>query len=142
MPIVNYGSYRVGDQRLRDVLERIADETSRVVRITSGDRGFVPKGGAGNSLHLINEAVDFHIDGLTDEQAFTLIRMKRREIFGDAEGEAFRFQIIRHGPHTETQAGHIHLGYVPEGRGDNTTGFLAEGLGPSGRGRYTIVELP
>lgn len=142
MPIVNYGSYRVGDQRLRDVLERIADETSRVVRVTSGDRDFVPRGGSQRSLHLINEAVDFHIEGLTDEQAFTLLRMKRSKIFGDAKGDAFRFQIIRHGPNTETQAGHLHLGYVPEGRGDNTTGFLAEGLVSSGKGRYVIVELP
>lgn len=142
MPIVNYGKYRVGDQRLRDVLERIADETSRVVRVTSGDRDFVPSGGSTSSLHLINEAVDFHIEGLSDEQAFTLLRAKRNQIFGDAKGDAFRFQIIRHGPHTVTQAGHLHLGYAPEGRGDNSTGFLVEGLSPSGRGRYITVELP
>jgi hypothetical protein len=142
MPIVNYGKYRVSDERLRDVLEKIADETSRVVRLTSGDRNFVPKGGSPRSLHLINEAVDFHIEGLSDEQAFTLIRMKRREIFGDMRGKAFRFQIIRHGVNTETQGTHIHLGYVPEGVKGNSVVFLVEGLTPSGKGRYTMVEGP
>jgi hypothetical protein len=142
MPIVNYGKYRVGDQRLRDVLERIADETSRVVRVTSGDRDFVPSGGSRKSLHLINEAVDFHVEGLSDEQAFMLIRMKRRDIFGNIERDAFRFQIIRHGPNTETQGAHIHLGYVPEGVKGISKGFLVEGLTPSGKGRYTTVEGP
>lgn len=126
MPIVNYGSYRVGDQRLRDVLERIADETSRVVRVTSGDRDFVPKGGSPRSLHLINEAVDFHIEGLADDQAFTLIRLKRQKIFGDAKEDDFRFQIVHHGPYTETQGGHLHLGYVPYGKEGNIRGFMVE----------------
>lgn len=142
MPIVSYGSYRVGDQRLRDVLERIADETSRVVRVTSGDRNFVPDGGAPDSLHLINQAVDFHIDGLSDEQAFNLLRLKRSEIFGDATGNAFRFQIIRHGPNTETQGPHIHLGIVPDGDQGKRRGFVVEGVNGSTRRRYITVDLP
>lgn len=142
MPIVNYGKYRVGDQRLRDVLERIADETSRVVRLTSGDRDFVPVGGSDRSLHLLNEAVDFHIEGLSDEQAFTQLRLKRKKIFGEVEGNDFRFQIIRHGPNTETEGPHLHFGYVPEGHKTSARGFLEEGATPSTKGRYVLVERP
>lgn len=142
MPIVNYGSYRVGDQRLRDVLERIADETSRVVRVTSGDRDFVPRGGAPDSLHLVNQAVDFHIDGLTDEQAFNLLRLKRSEIFGDGTGDSFRFQVIQHGSNTETQGPHIHLGIVPDGDRGKKRGFIVEGVTGSTRHRYITVDLP
>lgn len=142
MPIVNYGQYRVSDERLREVLELIADETGHVVRLTSGDRDFVPKGGSPKSLHLINSAVDFHVDGLSDEQAFTLIRMKRRKIFGDAEDDAFRFQILWHGANTETQGAHLHLGYVPEGFRFSSRGFLVEGLTPLTKGQYTRVEEP
>jgi hypothetical protein len=142
MPIVNYGQYRVGDKRLRDVLERIADETGHVVRVTSGDRDFVPKGGSPKSLHLINEAVDFHVEGLSDELAFTLIRMKRQRIFGDATDDAFRFQLLQHGANTETQAAHLHLGFVPEGFRSSSRGFLVEGLTPGTKGQYTRVEDP
>lgn len=46
MPIVNYGTYQLSDEHLRDALERMADELGHVIRVTSGDRDFVPKGGA------------------------------------------------------------------------------------------------
>ncbi|MBE1162074.1 D-Ala-D-Ala carboxypeptidase family metallohydrolase [Dyella acidiphila] len=140
MSIVLYGRFRVSDPRLRDVLECMADALSRTVRITSGDRDFVPRGGALNSLHRSNEAIDFHVDGLADEQAFQLLRSKRREVFGSDTGNAFRYQIIRHGPYTETQGPHLHLGYAPPGIQNIRRGFMVEGLV---RGqRYTVVENP
>ena len=142
MPIVNYGRYIVSDQRLREALENIAMETGHVVRVTSGDRNFVPKGSSSKSLHNIKEAVDFHLDGLTDEEAFNQLRLKRTEIFGGTTGPAFRFQIIRHGPYTETQGAHLHLGYVPVDRVGNATGYLVEGLTSSGKGKYERVEKP
>jgi hypothetical protein len=142
VPIVDYGKYRVSDQRLRDTLEKIATETGQVLRVTSGDRDFVPKGGAKKSLHLINEAVDFHGAALTDEMLFTVIRLKRRQIFGDAVGNSFRFQIIRHGAYTETQGAHIHLGYVPENFGSSRRGFMVEGITPATKGHYSILENP
>lgn len=147
MFVVNYGSYRVSDDHVQKALECIADELGCVVRVTSGDRGFVPAGGATNSLHLGHHAADFHCSGFTDTQAFDLIRAKRREIFGDAVGLAFRFQIIHHGHFTITQGEHIHLGYVPEDRGYKGIfrGFLVEGLtssGPTGKNQYHTVEQP
>lgn len=140
MPIVDYGTYQVSNEHLREALERMADELGHVVRVTSGDRNFVPKGGAANSLHLINMAVDFHVDVLTDDMAFKLIRMKRARIFGDAKGSSFRYQIIYHGPYTETGGEHLHLGYVPEAQEKRSMGFLVEGLTPSTRGYYQYVE--
>ncbi|QAU24964.1 hypothetical protein EO087_13975 [Dyella sp. M7H15-1] len=147
MFVVNYQSYRVSDERVQQALERIADELGCVVRVTSGDRGHVPAGGATNSLHLIHHAADFHCEGVTDATAFDLIRSRRREIFGDATGLAFRFQVIHHGSYTATQGEHLHLGYVPdEPRYEgNYRGFLVEGLtptGPTGKGRYHRVEGP
>lgn len=140
MPIVNYGTYQVSDEHLRDALERMADELGHVIRVTSGDRDFVPKGGAKNSLHLLNMAVDFHVDVLTDAMAFKLMRMKREKIFGDTKGKSFRYQIIYHGPFTETGGEHLHLGYVPEAQEKRSMGFLIEGLTPSTKGYYQYVE--
>lgn len=142
MPTVNYGHFDVSDQRLRDTLENIAREIGQSVRVTSGDRVGVPKGGSKRSLHLTNQAVDFHIEGISDETAFTLIRSRRKAIFGDAKGNGFRYQIIRHGPHTETQGAHLHLGYVPDGRAGYLRGFVAEGVTQAGKGHYSHVELP
>jgi hypothetical protein len=140
MPIVNYGRYLVSDERLRDALERIADELGHVVRVTSGDRDSVPKGGAQNSLHLVNMAVDFHVEVLTDDMAFNLMRLKRQRIFGNAKGKSFRYQIIYHGPFTETGGEHLHLGYVPETQEKRSMGFLVEGLTSSTKGYYQYVE--
>lgn len=105
MTNVNYGHYTVSDQRLRDVLENIAREIGQGVNVTSGDRNNIPRGSSKGSLHLLNEAVDFHIQGISDETAFRMMRMKRKAIFGDAKDVEFRFQIIRHGSHTATQGG-------------------------------------
>lgn len=140
MPIVYYGPYRVSDEHLRNTLERIADELGHVVHLTSGDRDFVPKGGAKNSLHLINMAVDFHVDVLADSLAFQHLCLKRQQIFGEAKGDAFRYQVIYHGPYTETQAEHLHLGYMPYAQKRGSRGFMVEGLTASTKGQYSLVE--
>jgi hypothetical protein len=141
-PVVKYGDYKVSDEDIRLTLQRIAAEAGRPVRVTSGDRDFVPKGGARNSLHLDKHAVDFHVEGLPDGQVFDLLRAKRSAIFGDARGKAFRYQIIHHGPDTITGGAHIHLGNVPEPSEAYGRGFLMEGMSASTRGRYTVVEPP
>ncbi|RDS78732.1 hypothetical protein DWU98_21385 [Dyella monticola] len=140
MFVVNYGSYRVSDDRVQKVLERIADELGCVVRVTSGDRGHIPPGGATDSLHLLHLAADFHCNGFTDTQAFDLIRARRREIFGDTMKSAFRYQIIHHGRYTVTQGEHVHLGWTPEDRPKQLRGFVVEGLTPSTKGKYTQIE--
>ena len=128
--IVRYNGYRVSDPDVRAMLEKIADLTGRVVNVTSGDRDFVPAGGARNSDHLKKRAADFHLEGLTDEAAFAEIRTKRAAIFG----AVMTFQIIRHGAYTQTQGAHIHLGQPEEG--SPRCGFWTEGLMPADKGHY------
>jgi len=141
-PIVDYGNHKVSDAAVRLALERIAAETERPVLVTSGDRDWVPKGGASNSLHLYKSAVDFHVKGLPDGQVFDLLRTRRSTIFGDAKGKAFRYQVIQHGPNTITGGAHIHLGIVPEPGEKYGRGFLVEGMTSLTRGQYKVVEPP
>ncbi|QRN55457.1 D-Ala-D-Ala carboxypeptidase family metallohydrolase [Dyella caseinilytica] len=141
-PIINYGSYKVSDAGVRLVLERIAVETGRAVKVTSGDRDWVPSGGARNSLHLNKRAVDFHVEGWPDAQVFDLLLAKRATIFGESKGKAFRYQIIQHGPDTITGGAHIHMGIVPEPGEAYGRGFLVEGMTAATRGRYKVVDPP
>jgi hypothetical protein len=131
--IVKYNGYQVSDAAIRACLERIADATGRVITVTSGDKDFVPSGGAKNSDHLHKRAADFHLEGLTDEVAFDEVRSKRSAIFS----EPMIFQVIRHGPHTQTQGPHIHLG--EPAAGSPRCGFWTEGLTPSTKGHYRKI---
>ena len=131
--IVRYNGYPVSDLDIRAKLETISEVTGRTVNVTSGDRNFVPAGGARNSDHLKKRAADFHLEGLPDEAAFDEIRIKHVTIFGVAMG----FQLIRHGAHTQTQGAHIHLGQPEEG--SPRCGFWTEGLTLSDRGHYRKV---
>ena len=131
--IVRYNSYQVSDPDIQAMLEKIADLTGRVVNVTSGDRDFVPAGGARNSDHLKKRAADFHLEGLTDEAAYAEIKTKRSAIFG----ASMAFQLIRHGPHTQTQGAHIHLGQPQAG--SPRCGFWTEGLTPADKGHYHKV---
>jgi hypothetical protein len=51
--------------------------------------------------------------------------------------------VIYHGPHTETEAEHIHVGDYPLIKG-LTLGagvtFLTEGVTPASKGKYTIAQ--
>lgn len=127
MPHVIYGTHQVANQQLRETLEAIATALARSIRVTSGDRTTVPHGGALHSLHLMNDAVDFHVVGLSDAQAFELLRHDRRQIFGNATGNDFRYQIIRHGPHTHTQGPHIHLGTLRRVTSGTAVGIWSKG---------------
>jgi hypothetical protein len=140
MPTVIYGKRRVSDIRLQDMLQHIAQTLGRDIRVTSGDRSSIVQGSSSKSLHLINEAVDFHVIGLSDAEAFQIIREDRTIIFGQETGAAYRWQLIRHGPHTKTNAPHLHLGFSPLDGPIVNRGFLVEGLVPNQP--YTVVEGP
>jgi len=141
MPTVIYGKNRISDPRLQNMLQHIAEILGRDILVTSGDRTTIVKGSSSKSLHLINEAVDFHVVGLSDAEAFQVIKEDRNAIFGLERNENFRWQLIRHGPFTETKGAHLHLGYSPTGHLPVVTrGFLVEGLSPGQT--YTQVEKP
>ncbi|RDS84470.1 hypothetical protein DWU98_00370 [Dyella monticola] len=116
MPTVIYGRYHASDQRLQNMLQHIAETIGRDVRVTSADRINIVKGSSVNSLHLINEAVDFHVIGLSDAEAFRALRENRVAIFGPEVGDDYRWQLIQHGPYTSTGGPHLHLGYSPKGK--------------------------
>ena len=119
---VLYNSYHVSDEGVRQMLENISPVTGLTVYVVSGDRNFVPKGGAKKSDHLTGRAADFHLNGLSDEHAFALIRSKWIEIFGDH----MEYQVIFHGSNTKTEGEHIHLGH-PTDKG--RFGFWKENSG-------------
>ncbi|GBQ96491.1 hypothetical protein AA23498_2650 [Acetobacter nitrogenifigens DSM 23921 = NBRC 105050] len=122
---------RISDPRLLKVVQAIADRFGDVT-VISGDRDFVPNGGAKESLHLLNEAADVSVAGKTPEQLFELLIAARQEIFGQETGAAFRWQIILHGPGTKTEGHHVHIGYVPPDhvfrRSRPFMGYVVEGL--------------
>ena len=125
---VRYNGHVVSDSNVRAALEKISGATGRSVNVTSGDRNFVPAGGARNSDHLKKRVADFHLEGIADEGGFAEIRNKGAAIFGSP----MTFQLIRHGPHTQTEGAHIHLGDPEEG--SPRCGFWTEGLTPGDNG--------
>jgi hypothetical protein len=107
---VNYNGHRVSDATLRRTLQQIADRFGWTINITSGDRDYVPPGGSTTSLHLKHRAADFHVAGVTDGHVFASLRGLR--------GGLLRrdYEVIWHGPHTQTTGPHVHLGRYGDGR--------------------------
>jgi hypothetical protein len=131
VPKVTY-TRNVSDEHLKAVLQRIADFLKKDVTVHSGDRGHVPQGGSRTSLHLQHRAADFHISGLSDEQAFKALKSGVAQIFDATHG----YEFIYHGPHTETEAHHLHLGHYA-GKYTGLVVFKTEGLTKATRGEYT-----
>ncbi len=126
----------VSDKDLLALLDKISDSLGVTVEITSGDRNSVPGGGSRTSDHLAGRAVDIHFVGMPDARAFGMLRQNRKAIFGEG---TMGFQVIHHGPHTQTQGEHIHIG---DNADRNKAGFWTEGLGAASRGHYLRVEMP
>jgi len=127
---VNYHGHTVSDPAVRQELTEITFATRHTVDVTSGDRNFVPKGGAKNSEHLKGDAADFHIHGLKDSTAFGSI-MKNNVIAGG-------FKLLQHGPFTATEGPHLHLDRSPGSGGSPI--FVVEGLTRQTKGMYSVVQ--
>jgi uncharacterized protein YcbK (DUF882 family) len=100
------------------------------VIVTSGDRSFVPKGGAKNSEHLKGHAADFHVRGMSDSKVFNDLKGGRALPNG--------LKLIEHGLFTTTEGPHLHLDTSP-GLGA-TPRFVVEGLSRQTAGVYTVVQ--
>jgi RHS repeat-associated protein len=127
---VDYHGHQVSDPAIRAELMEISFATGQAVNVTSGDRNFVPRGGAKNSEHLKGHAADFHIGGTKDSAAFAKIGGNHLLPNG--------FKLIQHGQHTITEGPHLHLDTSP-GRGAPSR-YVTEGLTPQTRGIYTVVQ--
>lgn len=131
----------VSDDHLKTVLQRISEFLKRDISVHSGDRGHVPQGGSRTSLHLKHRAADFHITGLSDAQAFKELKKAVKDglaqLFDGKEG----YEFIHHGPHTETEAEHLHLGHY-DGKFQGFVVFKTEGLTKATAGEYTPDPVP
>jgi len=93
-------------------------------------------GGKNRSLHLQHRAADFHMTSLTDAMVFRNLQTHGQDIFFPG----IAYELIHHGPYTETMGEHVHLGHYPVGR---LTGVHCkeEGLTEAGKGHYPTVRV-
>src|SRR5262249_9990349 len=77
---VNYGWSVVSDQNLKSVLQNLARSANTRVKVVSGNRSSVPRGGSRTSHHLQNRSADIHADEMTDKQLFEHLKQHRSSI--------------------------------------------------------------
>lgn len=130
MAIINYNGKTISDDDIQDVLVKIATHLGPV-NVTSGDRNAVPKGGSKTSLHLVHQAVDFWITGMSLEDTFKKLVEKRYLLFNSSH----KYEVIWHGPYTITGGAHIHIGRHVIGAG---VSFKKEGTTADTKGKYIV----
>ena len=130
---VKYNKHTVSDARVRQALDSVMMSYGRTVNVVSGDRDFVPKGGALKSPHLKGQAADFHVMGVADDTAF-----QKLQEAGSPVSDGLR--LIKHGPFTQTEAAHLHVDSRNEA--DASTIFMTEGTAKTNTGVYTPVVKP
>ena len=131
----------VSDVSLKLLLVRVAEILGSDITVHSGDRDHIPKGGAKKSLHLPGRAADFHAVGITDAVAFERLKDHKDRLADKAPIN--RFQVLRHGPYTKTEAPHLHIGDYHLIRAEvKGTGveFWTEGLTAATKGKYSRVQ--
>jgi hypothetical protein len=130
----------VSDTWLKRFLSAVAAVVGGDVTVHSGDRNFVPQGGARKSQHLVGRAADLKVSGFTPKQVFDRLL---------AAGEALpapmmcRYQILHHGKHTATEAEHVHIGrYAFLDKRSERAGFdfWVEGETSAETGKYKLVK--
>jgi RHS repeat-associated protein len=132
--MVDMNGHKVSDPKVTKALAAISIYMgSATVNVTSGDRDFVPAGGAKNSEHLQGKAADFHVVGMTDSKADT-------ELKDGASPIADGYRLIQHGPDTQTQGAHLHLD--SKNADGNPTVFMHEGMTPAQKGTYSNDNPP
>jgi len=128
--LVHYNPPSVGSSRIDDALGAVSQfMASNIVRVTSGDRNFVPKGGARDSAHLTREAADFHVVSISDSRAYRILK-------GSISPVATGFRLIEHGPNTVTQGAHLHLD--ARNKVGQATVYMHEGRTPGTRSVYAV----
>lgn len=134
MAEVNYNGKTVSDENVKTILSRVAEKLEANVNVSSGDRTAALSVGAGSkSHHLSGRAADFHVTGLSDEEAFKKIQEKKSDIFDSDK----KYQVIWHGPYTETHGQHVHIGRYEK---DTGVEFFKEGTTEDTKGTYTVAS--
>jgi hypothetical protein len=133
MATVNFSNKTVSDADLKEVLQKIADAFGKDVKVSSGDRATALTVGAGTgSLHLQNRAADFHVDGEIDDNVYKKLKDSYTTIFNATN----RYEVIQHGPQTETMGAHIHVGRY--GSGTPAVLFIKEGMSAETKAQYKV----
>jgi len=114
---VDYRSFTVSDQKVKDKLEKIADYFCTRLYLTSGDRS-----GTERSLHNVKRAADFWLDGFSVQNTDAVNIWNGLRASGLFNDEAW--EVIWHGPHTCTGGIHFHVGRYAYSR---STCFKKEG---------------
>ncbi len=137
MASVNFNGKNITDEEVKNVLQAIADTLGRNVNVTSGDRRKPLDVGAGKgSPHLFGRAADFHVQGLTDEIAYQKIKKFHESIFASG----FGYQLLWHGPYTETTGQHIHISRF-NGSTSGTVQCVKEGDRPENKKKYWTENI-
>jgi uncharacterized protein YcbK (DUF882 family) len=131
--VVNFNGHKISDPLLVKVLYKVSEQFGKPVNVTSGDRDFIPKGSTTKSLHNQKEATDFHVDGVKDQTVYDAIKQNFDKFF-DHNG---KYQVIRHGPYTSTEAPHVHIGRYPKAK-DTGVLFMKEGMEKGSGGKYPV----
>lgn len=135
MADVTYNGKTVSDENVKTILSRVAEKLNADVNVSSGDRTAALSVGAGNkSHHLSGRAADFHVTGLSDEDAFKKIQEKKSDIFDIDK----KYQVIWHGPHTGTMGQHVHIARYETGTGVE---FFTEGTTKETKDTYTVAGV-
>jgi RHS repeat-associated protein len=129
--IVNYHGHKVSDPRVRNALDQLSEKMGLKIDVISGDRNYIPRGGALHSYHLRGQAADFHADGASDSSVIEYLKENSLPAF---EG----INVIQHGPYSQTEGPHIHI----DSRNDpgTPTTFMHEGMTEGSRGY--IIDTP
>ena len=136
MATVSYNTKPVSDDDLKQTLQKVAEAFGKDVQVSSGDRATALTVGAKDgSLHLQNRAVDFHVDGETDDNVYAKLKQNYTTIFTASN----RYEVIQHGPYTETLGAHVHIGRYASGV--PAVLFKKEGLTADAKGHYSIETM-
>ncbi|MGO9270160.1 MAG: hypothetical protein ACLQOO_07895 [Terriglobia bacterium] len=128
--LVQYNPPKVGSAHIDSALSAVSlFFASNTVRVSSGDRNYVPKGGARDSAHLTREAADFRVIGIADNRAYQSLKDPISPV-----GTGFR--LIEHGPNTVTQGAHLHLD--ARNKVGHPTVYMHEGRDPQTRSVYAV----
>jgi hypothetical protein len=96
MASVNYGRNAVADAELREVLQALCDSFQKNINVVRGDvihpRKYIPPV---DNWHNGN-AVDFHVEGISDAAAYEKIKARHETIFSTKYG----YDLFWHGQFT------------------------------------------
>ena len=128
---VDFNGHKSSNPRVTEAAFKVSKYFGSKVDVVSGDRDSRPKGSPPRSEHLFHDAIDFHVEGVSNHEVKEALKAPDSPV---AKG----FDIIEHGPYTGTEAAHVHMdGGVGQGKDpDSRSTFKHEGMTPGTANQY------